>query len=216
MPTTPASNCSSDHVPHSLARASGSVTVLTLEELAQRIRVLQPPAAYRLSLDSGVEYKNVRRAFERPLAVRLDTWLRLMRSLRIRMVAAGCAEDVIWPGEQTLLVGFDQAAGTLVAPACATSLRACRIRRGWSRRQLALRAGVSMDAVDSAESGRGVMGKLARVCEPLGLRLLYALPPWHTSLEELWTERAARCLSQPAQYAAPRARGRSSNGSHSR
>jgi len=216
MPLSPVSDPSSDHDPRSLARASGSATVLTLEELAQHIRVLQPPAAYRLSLDSGVEYKNVRRAFERPLAVRLDTWLKLMRSLRIRMVAAACAEDVIWPGEQTLLVGFDKTACALVAPACATSLRAWRVRRGWSRRQLARRAGVSVDAVDSAEDSRGLMGKLARVCESLELQLLFALPPWHASLEDLWTERAARCLSQPAQYAAPQLRCRSSSGGRSR
>jgi len=216
MSAAPASYPSTEQEPRSLARASGSVTVLTLEELAQRMRVLQPPAAYRLSLDSGVEYKNVQRAFERPLTVRLATWLRLMRSLRIRMVAAACAEDVIWPGEQTRLVGFDKSAGALVAPACATSLRACRVGRGWSRRQLALRAGVSIDAVDSAERGRGLMGKLARVCDGLGLQLLYALPPWHASLEDLWTERAARCLSQPAQYAAPRPRCPTSGGRGSR
>jgi len=184
------------------ARASGSVAVLTLDDLVMRLRLLQPPATYRLSLDSGIEYKNVRRALERPMVVRLDTWLKLMRSLRIRTVAAARAEDVIWPGERTLIVVFDRTAWSLVRPSCATSVRALRVHRGWSRRQLSERAGVSIDAVDSIESGRGLMGKLAQVCEALGLHLLCALPPWHASLEELWAEQAARCLARPAHYAA--------------
>lgn len=183
------------------ARASGSVTVLTLEDLVLRLRLLRPPATYRLSLDSGVEYKNVRRALEHPMAVRLDTWLKLMRSLRIRTVAAARAEDVIWPGEQTLIVAFDRTACALVRPSCATSLRACRVRRGWSRRQLAQRAGVSIDTVDSVENCRCLMGKVADICRALELDLLCALPPWHASLEELWAEQAARCLARPAQYA---------------
>jgi len=216
MSAAPTSNRSAAHDPGFVARASGSVTVLTLAELAHRLRVLQPPPAYRLSLDSGVEYKNVRRAFERPLAVRLETWLKLMHSLRIRMIGAACAEDVIWPGEQTLLVAFDSSASALITPACATSLRACRIRKGWSRRQLALRAGVSIDAVDSAENGRCLLGKLVRVSDTLGLQLLLALPPWHASLEELWSERAARCLSQPAQYPPSRRRHRPSRARPSR
>jgi len=183
------------------ARASGSVTVLTLEELVARLRALHPPATYRLSLDSGIEFKNVRRALERPMTVRLDTWLKLMRSLRIRTVAAARAEDIIWPSEQTLIVAFDSTAWALVRPSCATSLRACRVRRGWSRRQLAQRAGVSIDTVDSVENGRGLMGKLSAICHALGLHLLCALPPWHASLEELWAEQAARCLARPGQYA---------------
>ncbi len=182
------------------ARASGSVTVLALEDLVARLCLLRPPATYRLSLDSGIEYKNVRRALQRPMSVRLDTWLKLMRSLRIRTVAAARAEDVIWPGEHTLVVAFDNTACALVRPSCATSLRACRLQRGWSRRQLAQRAGVSIDAVNSVENSRGLMGKLANVCQALELHLLCALPPWHSSLEELWAEQSARCIAQPAQY----------------
>jgi len=151
-----------------------------------------------------VEYKNVRRALENPLTVRLVTWLRLMRSLRIRTVAAGSAEDVIWPGDHTYVVTFDPAARALVTPACATSLLACRIGRGWSRRQLARRAGISIDTVASVERGRTLVGKLARVCQALELQLLCALPPWHSSLEELWREQAARCLARPAHYAISR------------
>ena len=200
MPFVPACNPSPQE-PGLVARASGSVTVLTLDHLVVRLRALQPPATYRLSVDSGIEYKNVRRALERPLAIRLDTWLKLMRSLRIRTVAAARAEDVIWPGEHTLVVAFDSAAYALVAPTCATSLRACRIRRGLSRRQLALCAGVSIDAVDSVERGRGLLGNLTHVCRALRLDLLCVLPPWHTSLEDLWREQAARCLARPLHYA---------------
>jgi len=188
------------------ARASASATVLTLEDLVERMRGLRPSASYRLSLDSGVEYKNVRHALQRPMTIRLETWLKLMRSLRIRTVAAKRAEDVIWPGEQTLVVAFDSTAGALIGPGCTTSLRACRLRRGWSRRQLALRAGVSVDAIDSLERGRGLLGKLAHVCQALELRLLCALPPWHGSLEELWSEQSARCLARPAHYATRRGR----------
>jgi len=191
----------SAHDPEFVARASGSVTVLALDHLAARLRKLQPPATYRLSLDSGIEYKNVRRALERPRAVRLRTWLTLMSSLRIRTVAAARTEDVIWPGEHTLVVVFDNDARSLVRPTGATNLRACRVRRGLSRRQLALHAGVSVDALDAAEQGRGLVGKLANVCQALELHLLCALPPWHGSLEDLWREQSARCLAAPAQYA---------------
>ena len=193
-----------DRDPGLLARASGSVTVLALDELAARMLALRPPATYRLSLDSGVEYKNVRRALEHPGTVRVETWLKLMRSLRIRTVAAARPEDLIWPGEQTLVVALDSAAWALVRPSCTVSLRAWRMRRRWSRRQLALRAGISVDAVDSLESGRGLMGNLARVCQALGLHLLCTLPPWHASLEDLWSEQAARCLARPAHYVARR------------
>ncbi len=182
------------------SRASGSVTVLTLEELSLQLRSLRPPPAYRLSLDSGVQYKNVRRAFEHPWTVRLDTWLRLLRSLEIRIVAAARAEHLFWPHEQGLLVAFGMDAAALADPAAATSLRGCRMHRGWSRRELARRAGVSVDAVASAEAGRGLVGKLARVCDCLGLRLLLALPPRYASLDELWAEHAARCLAQPEHY----------------
>jgi len=183
-----------------IARASASVTVLAIDEFIGRLQAMRPPVAYRLSLDSGIEYRNVRRAVQDPRRVRIATWLRLLRSLRVRMVAARCAEDVIWPGDRTLLVVFGTQAGALVAPAAATSLRCWRIARGWSCRDLALRARVCVDAVVSVEGGRGLVTTLESVCEPLGLRLLLALPSHHASLETLWSERAACCLEQPAQY----------------
>lgn len=188
------------HHGRAAAPASASVTLLGLEEFARGLRSLHPPPAYRLSLDSGIEYKNVRRALERPLVLRLGTWRRLLRSLRVRMVAAACAEDVIWPGAQTRVVAFGAEADALVSPGNAVSLRQYRVARGWSRRELARRAAVSVDAVSSVECNRGTIDKLARVCAALDLRLLLALPPWHGTLQSLWEERAARCLSQPAQY----------------
>lgn len=202
MPDAPTRKETLDQDPGLVARASGSVTVLALEELAARMRALRPPATYRLSLDSGVEYKNVRHALQHPETVRVNTWLKLMRSLRIRTVAAARPEDLIWPGEQTLVIAFDRAACALVRPACTMSLRAWRVRRHWSRQQLALLARISVDAVDSLESGRGLIGNLARVCQALELQLLCALPPWHASLEDLWAEQADRCLARPAHYAA--------------
>jgi transcriptional regulator with XRE-family HTH domain len=193
--------------PRCLARASGSLTVLTLGELARRLPQLQPPAAYRLSLDSGIEYKNVRRAFEQPLAVRLDTWQKLLRSLRIRLVAAASAEDVIWPGASTRMISFWADAGALAAAENASSLRSYRLTAGWSRRELARRAGVGLDAVASLEGGHGMAGTLAKVCHAFGLQLLLALPPVHATLEELWEDRAGRCLAEPAQFPPGRPRG---------
>jgi DNA-binding XRE family transcriptional regulator len=177
------------HEPGRIARASGSVTVLGLEDLARGLRHLHPPPAYRLSVDSGVEYKNVRRALERPLAARFATWQKLLRSLGLRMVAAASAEDVIWPGTRTVVIGFGDEAASLVDPSRTTSLRAYRMAHGWSRRGLARRAGVSAESVDSVERGHGLAGRLAQVCEPLGLRLLIALPAAHGSLDSLWHER---------------------------
>lgn len=181
-----------------IARASGSVTVLTLAELARHLPRLHPPAAYRLSLDSGIEYKNVRRAFVQPLAVRLGTWQRLLRSLRIRLVAAASPEDVIWPGADTRLVDLGAAAPQDAGHA--PGLRALRQGMGWSRRELARRAGLGLDAVASVEKGGGMTANLERVCNAYGLQLLAALPPGFASLEELWDERAGRCLAQPAQF----------------
>ena len=168
--------------------------VLTLDELATQLAGLQPPAAYRLSLDSGVGYKNVRRAFVAPMAIRIGTWRRLLRSLRIGLLAVA-------------------AAGTCATPATeeptGEGLRACRLARGWSRRELAQRAGISTDAVAAIEAGAGLSGSLARVCTALGLHLVAALPPHCRSLEQLWEERAAGCLAAPAHYppARPRCRG---------
>jgi len=182
------------------ARASGSVTVLSLDEAARAARSLHPPPAYRLSLDSGVEYKNVRRALAQPLGVRVPTWQRILASLGLRMVAAGCVEDVIWPGTATIVVGFDADAAALAAPPGAVGLRAYRLAHGWSRRELARRSGVSVEALDSAENGRGDLRRLTRLCETMELRLLVVLPPGHDTLESLWRERSARCLEEPAQY----------------
>jgi transcriptional regulator with XRE-family HTH domain len=189
-----------------LARASGSVAVLTLEELARQLPRLQPPAAYRLSLDSGVEYKNVRRAFAQPMATRLDTWRKLLHSLHLRLVAAASAEDVIWPGAGTRMIGFGADAAALAGAANTLSLRSYRQAAGWSRRELARRAGVGLDAVASLEDGRGMVGTLVRVCGALGLQLLLALPPACATLEELWAERAGGCLAEPAQYPPSRPR----------
>jgi len=180
-----------------LPRASGARGVLELTGLAQTLRQLQPPVAYRLSLDSGVEYRNVRHALQCPTAARVDTWLRLLGSLRIRMCAARCAEDLIWPHSGNPV--------TVVGPG---GLGAVRLRRGWSRRTLAQQAGVSVDAVISAEDGRGLVSTLLQVCEALGLQLLLCLPPGHASVESVWQEQAHRCLEEPAQYPAARRRPR--------
>jgi hypothetical protein len=204
MSSVPNASLAASPDPRPLARASASVTVYTLVEFVRRLVHLQPPPAYRLSLDSGIEYKNIRRAFDHPLASRLDTWQKLLRSLRVHLVAAASPEDVIWPGDATRVVRFVPEAKALPSVADAVDLRAYRLERGWSRRELARRAGVGIDAVTCLESGRGTVGSLVRVCGAHGLQLLLALPPGHATLEELWEVRAHGCLSEPAQYPSAR------------
>jgi len=195
--------------PHPTAETSARRAVLTFAELAARLPLLQPPAAYRLSLDSGIGYKNVRRAFEQPMAIRLQTWEKLLRSLNIRLVAAGagdCAGSGPTAGHGALLPATPGPAG-----ADAGSLRSRRLALGWSRRELARRAGVGVDAIASLESGCGLAGTLSRVCGAMGVQLLLALPPEHVSLEHLWEERAVGCLRSPAQYPPARRRPASAN-----
>jgi hypothetical protein len=182
--------------PQPAASAAGREGPLTFADLAARLQLLQPPVAYRLSLDSGVGYKNVRRALEQPMAIRLHTWGKLLRSLRIRMVAAARADDDA--GTRCVAPGIAIMPG--MADAGVASLRSCRLALGWSRRELARRAGVGLDAVASLEAGCGLAGTLSRVCDAMGLQLLLALPPDHRSLEQLWEERAKSCLTAPAQF----------------
>jgi len=161
--------------------------VLTVEQLAGELARLQPPPAYRLSLDSGVAYRNVCRAVQRPLAARLDTWRRLLRSLRSRLIAAG-------HGGQAPAWALDP------APCAAGGLRAARRQRGWSQRELARRAGVCVDTVGALERGQGQLAQWQRICTALDLQLLIALPPHHDSVAALWREQAPRCLQAPAPY----------------
>jgi transcriptional regulator with XRE-family HTH domain len=194
--------------PANLQRAAGavmSVRVLSLDELAEGLARLQPPPAYRLSLDSGIEYKNVRRAFAQPRAARLLTWRKLLRSLDLRLIAVDPAAGGAWAAHGS---GGDTAIGacSLAAPIDGASLAFLRQCRGWSRREMARRAGVGVDAIGSLESGGGMVESLVRVCGALGLELLLALPPDATSLGALWEQRAGRCLDAPAQFPASRRR----------
>jgi hypothetical protein len=181
-------------------QSGASASVLTLAELARELPALQPPPAYRLSLDSGIHYRNVRHALENPLRARVSTWRKLLASLRIHLLAAPRVEDVIWPGEDSAVIGFDDHASALVAPSRVHTVSSWRIERRHSRLGLAARAAVSIDALGAVERGRGNLATLAKVCEALGVQLLHVLPVSHASLEELWRERAVRCLEEPAQY----------------
>jgi len=177
-------------------RLDGPKTAFTFEELAAQLQRLQPPVAYRLSLDSGVGYKNVRRALEQPLAIRLQTWGKLLRSLHMGLALAARAGPA------------DGLPDTTPRGACAAditgnpagNLRSGRLALGWSRRELAERAGVGLDAVVSLEAGRGLAGTLSRVCAAMDLQPLLTLPPKRDSLEQLWEERSSGCLSAPAQF----------------
>jgi transcriptional regulator with XRE-family HTH domain len=177
--------------------------VMTLEEFVQRMPLVQPPCAYRLSLDSGVEFNNVKHAFEQPMAVRLDTWLRLLRSLGVSLVAAARSEDV-WsddPSIARVLIGaMHDDAGPHLVQSRRSSLQDCRRVRGLSMAALAHEIGVSIDTVTSVERGRGLLRNVARVCQQFGLSLFVALPGRFRSVDELWAARAERYLLAPSQF----------------
>ncbi len=177
--------------------------VMPLEEFVQRMPQVQPPCAYRLSLDSGVEFNNVKHAFEQPLAVRLDTWLRLLRSLGVGLVAAARSEDVASEDASVprVLIGATQDdGGPLLAPSKQSSLQDCRRARNLSMAALAHQIGVSIDTVTSVERGRGLLRNVARVCQQFGLRLFVALPGRFRSVDELWAAHAERYLLAPSQF----------------
>ncbi len=189
---------------------SASRVVIDFAELARAVQALRPPAAYRLSLDSGVAYRNVRNAIARPHAARVQTWLRLLASLRLRLVAAPSAEDLTWPGTHTPVVSLDGVAAGHLAALVSPGLRAHREAAGRSRSALARLAGMSTDCLASLESGQGRIASLDAACNAMQLRLLVALPLPHRSLASLWSERAPALLQAPARFpCAPHSRGRS-------
>ena len=178
-------------------------TVIALEEFAQRMPLVQPPCAYRLSLDSGVEFNNVKHAFEQPMAVRLDTWLRLLRSLGVSLVAAARPEDVASEDPsvaRVLIGGADGDPGPRLAASRQSTLQDCRRVRGLSMASLANQIGVSIDTVTSVERGRGLLRNVARVCQQFGLGLYVALPRRFSSVEDLWGAHAERYLLAPSQF----------------
>jgi transcriptional regulator with XRE-family HTH domain len=185
-------------IPHQPA-----VFVMTLDEFVQRMPLVQPPCAYRLSLDSGVEFNNVKHAFEQPLAVRLDTWLRLLRSLGVSLVAAARREDVASDDASLprVLIGTaPEDSGARVAPSRQASLQDCRRVRNLSMAALAHQIGVSIDTVTSVERGRGLLRNVARVCQQFGLSLFVVLPGAFRSVDELWAAHAERYLLAPSQF----------------
>jgi DNA-binding XRE family transcriptional regulator len=180
-----------------------SPQVMALEEFARRMPLVQPPCAYRLSLDSGVEFNNVKHAFEQPLAVRLDTWLRLLRSLGVSLVAAARGEDVASddPSVARVVIGpADGDSGPRLAPSRESSLQDCRRERSLSMASLAQQIGVSIDTVTSVERGRGLLRNVARVCQQYDLKLFVALPGRFRSVDELWAAHAERYLLAPSQF----------------
>jgi transcriptional regulator with XRE-family HTH domain len=179
------------------------VYVMTLDEFVQRMPQVQPPCAYRLSLDSGVEFNNVKHAFEQPLAVRLDTWLRLLRSLGVSLVAAARGEDVASddPSVARVQIGAPlDGGGPRLAPSAQSSLQDCRRARNLSMAALAHQIGVSIDTVTSVERGRGLLRNVARICQEFGLSLFVALPGRFRSVDELWAAHAERYLLAPSQF----------------
>ena len=174
--------------------------VLTLDEFAHQVTSVQPPFAYRLSLDSGVEFNNVKNAFDKPLAVRLDTLLRLLHSLAVVLVAAERSEDVGSSGAEVTRVVVGTKPPGFIAPSRIGSLSERRRALGVGTSAMATRVGVSIDTLLSIERGRGLVRNVARVCSELGLNLYVALPPQHHSVQELWAARADAYLTAPAQY----------------
>jgi DNA-binding XRE family transcriptional regulator len=174
--------------------------VLPLDDFARQVTTVQPPFAYRLSLDSGVEFNNVKNAFDKPLAVRLDTLLRLLHSLGVVLVAAESVEDVASPGAEPTRIVIGTKPPGFVAASRIGSLSERRRALGVGTSAMASRVGVSIDTLLSIERGRGLVRNVARVCSELGLQLYVALPPQHHSVQELWAARADAYLTAPAQY----------------
>jgi DNA-binding XRE family transcriptional regulator len=185
------------------ARGACPLHVLSLGELGPASSRLHPPPAYRLSLDSGIGYKNVRRALEQPFAVRLDTWQKLLQSLGLWAVAV--PRGPLAPPAPNVSAPAAEPVRPEAVAVTAAGLRALREARGWSRREMARRAGVCLEALASVENGRGLVGSLVRVCAAIELELVLALPPGYDSLDALWRERAGRCLAAPAHYPPGRA-----------
>jgi transcriptional regulator with XRE-family HTH domain len=178
-------------------------SVMALEQFAHHMPLVQPPCAYRLSLDSGVEFNNVKHAFDQPLAVRLDTWLRLLKSLGVSLVAAATSEDVASEDPsvaRVLIGGADADAGPPLAASKESSLQDCRHQRGLSMASLAQQIGVSIDTVTSVERGRGLLRNVARMCEQYGLQLFVAWPGRFRTVDELWAAHAERYLLAPSQF----------------
>jgi transcriptional regulator with XRE-family HTH domain len=193
----------SDSEPVPASAGPARLHVMTLDEFVHRMPQVQPPCAYRLSLDSGVEFNNVKHAFEQPLAVRLDTWLRLLRSLGVILVAAARGEDVASDDPSIARVLIGSAAddsGPRLAPSRQASLQDCRRVRNLSMAALAHQIGVSIDTVTSVERGRGLLRNVARVCQQFGLSLFVALPGRFRSVDELWAAHAERYLLAPSQF----------------
>jgi transcriptional regulator with XRE-family HTH domain len=188
--------------PSAIAANHPRVFVITLEQFVQRMPHVQPPCAYRLSLDSGVEFNNVKHAFEQPLAVRLDTWLRLLRSLGVCLVAAATSEDVASddPSIARVVIGTPDDCAPHLAPSKQSSLQDCRRVRNLSMAALAHQIGVSIDTVTSVERGRGLLRNVARVCQQFGLSLFVAFPGRFRSVDELWAAHAERYLLAPSQF----------------
>jgi len=188
--------------PSAIGANHARVFVITLEQFVQRMPLVQPPCAYRLSLDSGVEFNNVKHAFEQPLAVRLDTWLRLLRSLGVCLVAAASSEDVASddPSIARVVIGTPDDCASHLAPSKQSSLQDCRRVRNLSMAALAHQIGVSIDTVTSVERGRGLLRNVARVCQQFGLSLFVALPGRFRSVDELWAAHAERYLLAPSQF----------------
>src|SRR5437879_6512652 len=137
------------------------------------------------------------------MAVRLDTWLRLLRSLGVSLVAAARREDVGSddPSVARVLIGAAREdSAPQLAPCRQSSLQDCRRVRNLSMAALAHQIGVSIDTVTSVERGRGLLRNVARVCEQFGLRLFVALPGRFHSVDELWAAHAERYLLAPSQF----------------
>jgi hypothetical protein len=183
------------------AHGTPGVLLLPLANFAAELRALDPPVAYRVGLDTGLEFNNVRHALAQPGATRLSTWGRIMASLGAELRAVADARPVPDAG----VVPFP-----LAGPAHAAALRplvpgVLAARRAFlhmSRRELARDAGVCVGTVDDLEAGCGFVRNLDRVCGAMGLALRVALSRGEGSVAQMWERRAAQLLARPAQFAA--------------
>jgi hypothetical protein len=169
--------------------------LLPLARFAAELRHLDPPVAYRVGLDTGIEFNNVRHALAHPGATRLGTWARILESLDAELFAI---ESPGLPDDRPDWATWPVPAIRPLAPG-ALALR--RAALGISRRRAAAIAQVGVGTIDDLESGAGLARNLARVSEALGLELAVALARGQGSVGEMWRQCAGRLLAKPAQYA---------------
>jgi len=187
--------------------SDATITAFDLFEFCNQLTQVNPPCAYRLSLETGVEFPNVKAALEKPLATRLDTLAKLVKGLDAALFAVSATEELTSTNNDVPRIFL---AGNLdlkdIFPATEVdSLTEVRTRLKVPATGMAKRIGVAPDTIKALERGGGLARNLDRYCSELGLRIMVVLPPPYTTVADIWTDKAAAMLATPSQYPVRRA-----------